>query len=43
MEEKEEIQLYQIIDIDKATGQPAGHLDYWSPDDTLRTLVLTVD
>ena len=44
MEEKEEeIQLYQIIDIDKTTDQPAGLLDYWSPNDTLRTLALSMD
>lgn len=40
--EEEEIQLFQIIDIDKTTDQPAWLLDYWSPNDTLRTLALNV-
>lgn len=42
-EKEEEIQLYQIINIDETKGQPAGHLDYWPTNDTLRTLVLTVE
>lgn len=41
-EKEEEIQLFQIIDIDKTIDQPAWLLDYWSPNDTLRILALSV-
>lgn len=39
-EKEEEIQLYQITNIDKTKGQSAGHLDHWLTNDTLRTLLL---
>lgn len=42
-EKEEEIQLYQMTNIDKTKDQSAGHLDPWLMNDTLRTLLLTMD